>query len=215
MIVYWLLMLPAAAIAYLVGSMSTLVLASNFLFRYNLLRLGHGNDWLSNFRRVYGIKGALVLLLVEAIKDILPILIGSALLGIKGHGDAGRAFAGFCLVVGRLWPIYYDLKGSYAIMPMIFSAMFADTSLGIALVVLVIGTLWLTRYLPLAAMAGGLAMIAASFLIMENRLCIYLVVLTGLAVVIHSLPALKRISEGREIKYTLREDLTYKLDNHF
>ena len=151
MIIYWLLLLPTAVIAYLIGSMSTIVLASNFLFRYNLRRLGRGNDWLSNFRRVYGIKGALILLLVEAMKDVLPILIGSALLGIKGHGDVGRAFAGFCIVVGRLWPVYYDMKGSNAIMPMIFSAMFADTSLGVALAVLVIATLWLTRYLPLAA----------------------------------------------------------------
>ena len=215
MIIYWLLLLPTAVIAYLVGSMSTIVLASNFLFRYNLRRLGRGNDWLSNFRRVYGIKGALILLLVEAMKDVLPILIGSALLGIKGHGDVGRAFAGFCIVVGRLWPVYYDMKGSNAIMPMIFSAMFADTSLGVALAVLVIATLWLTRYLPLAALAGALALIAASFLIMENRLCIYLMVATGLAVLIRNLPAIKRISEGTEVKYTLREDLTYKLDNQF
>ena len=72
MIIYWLLMLPVATIAYLLGSMDTLVLSSNFIFRYNLRRLGHGNDWLSNFRRVYGIKGALILLLVEAIRTSSP-----------------------------------------------------------------------------------------------------------------------------------------------
>ena len=60
-----------------------------------------------------------------------------------------------------------------------------------------------------------MALIAASFLIMENRLCIYLMVATGLAVLIRNLPAIKRISEGTEVKYTLREDLTYKLDNQF
>ena len=54
MIVYWLLLLPTALIAYLLGSMSTLVLSSNFIFHYNLRRLGRGNDWLTNFRRVYG-----------------------------------------------------------------------------------------------------------------------------------------------------------------
>ena len=75
MIIYWLLLLPVAAISYLLGSMSTLVLASNFVFHTNLRRLGKGNNWLTNFRRVYGIKGALLLLLVELVKDIIPIII--------------------------------------------------------------------------------------------------------------------------------------------
>ena len=216
MIVYWLLLLPTAVIAYLLGSMSTMVLASNFIFRYNLRRLGRGNDWLANFRRVYGLKGALILLLVEAIKDIIPIIIGGVLLGIKGHAEVGRAFAGFCMVMGRLWPVYYRLKGSDAIMPMIITAMFEDTSLGITLAVIVIGVLLVTKYLSLSAMVSGLAMMAASFLILEDRLCILLVLFTGLAVVIRHIPALKRISEGRELKIDLRKiDLTYKFDNKF
>ena len=62
MIIYWLLLLPTAAVSYLLGSMSTLVLASNFVFHTNLRRLGRGNNWLTNFRRVYGVKGALLLL---------------------------------------------------------------------------------------------------------------------------------------------------------
>lgn len=216
MIVYWLLLLPTAAIAYLMGSMSTLVLASNFIFRYNLRRLGRGNDWLTNFRRVYGIKGALALLLVEAIKDIIPIIIGGVLLGIKGHAEVGRAFAGFCVVMGRLWPVYYRLRGSHAIMPLIVTALFADKSLGIVLVIVVIGVLFVTKYISLSAIASALVVMAAAFLILEDRLCILLLLFTGLAVLVHHLPALKRISEGAETKIDLAKiDLTYKFDNKF
>ena len=92
MIVYWLLLLPTALIAYLLGSMSTLVLSSNFIFHYNLRRLGRGNDWLTNFRRVYGLKGALALLLVEVIKDVIPIIIGGVLCRILCRD--GEAMAG-------------------------------------------------------------------------------------------------------------------------
>ena len=216
MIVYWLLLLPTAAIAYLLGSMSTLVLASNFIFRYNLRRLGKGNDWLTNFRRVYGIKGALVLLLVEVIKDIIPIIIGGVLLGIKGHAEVGRAFAGFCIVMGRLWPVYYRLRGSHAIMPLIVTALFADKSLGIVLVIVTLGVLFVTKYLSLSAIAGALVVMAAAFLILEDRLCILLLLFTGLAVLIRNLPALKRISEGQETRIDLGKiDLTYKFDNTF
>ena len=142
-------------------------------------------------------------------------MIGGVLLGIKGHADVGRAFAGFCIVMGRLWPVYYNLKGSSAIMPMIFTALFADMSLGITLALLVVAVVWLTRYLSLAAIMGALALMAASFLIMENRLCIYLMIITGAVVLIRHIPNVKKILNGQEIKYTLREDLTYKLDNKF
>ena len=47
MIVYWLLLLLTAAVAYVFGSMDSMVLASNFVFRQNLRRLGSGNRWIS------------------------------------------------------------------------------------------------------------------------------------------------------------------------
>ena len=107
MSIYWPLLLLTALVAYLFGSMDTMVLASNFVFHRNLLRLGNHNSWLSNFRRLFGIGGFFRLLAVELVKDLIPILIGSLLLGIRGHADVGRAFAGFVLVLGRLWPALY------------------------------------------------------------------------------------------------------------
>ena len=112
MIVYWVLLLTTALFAYLIGSLDTLVLASNFVFHRNLRRLGGSDVWLSNFYRIYGVKGFVKLLAVELIRDALPLLIGSLLLGIKGHADAGRAFAGFVLVLARLWPAIYGFRGS-------------------------------------------------------------------------------------------------------
>ena len=38
MIVYWVLLLTTALFAYLIGSLDTLVLASNFVFHRNLRR---------------------------------------------------------------------------------------------------------------------------------------------------------------------------------
>ena len=99
MSIYWLLLGLTAIVAYLFGSMDTMVLASNFVFHRNLLRLGDHSSWISSFRRLFGIKGFFKLLAVEAVKDIIPIIVGSLLLGIRGHADVGRVFAGFVLVL--------------------------------------------------------------------------------------------------------------------
>ena len=132
MIVYWILLLITAVVAYLVGSMDTMVLASNFVFHRNLLRLGDHNSWLSNFKRLYGIGGFFKLLAVELVKDLIPVAVGSLLLGLRGHADVGRVFAGFVLVLGRLWPALYRFKGSHAAIAMLVAGFCAGTSVGAA-----------------------------------------------------------------------------------
>ena len=64
MSIYWLLLGLTAIVAYLFGSMDTMVLASNFVFGRNLLRLGDHKSWLSNFYRLYGFGGFFKLLSV-------------------------------------------------------------------------------------------------------------------------------------------------------
>ena len=67
MIFYWIVLLIVAFVGYTTGSISTLRVASRFVFHKNLRRLGTGNIWISNFRRLYGWWGFGRLLLTEAI----------------------------------------------------------------------------------------------------------------------------------------------------
>lgn len=215
MIVYLLLLFPIAVFAYGIGSMDTLVLASNYIFRFNLLRLGKGNDWLSNFRRVYGIKGAIGLLIAEAVKDSLPIIIGGLLLGLKGHADAGRAFAGFCLVLGRCFPIFYRFKGSCAIMPLIFTALYSASSLGIVTAIAFIGCAVLIKYTTAATVIAALVCAVTSLLVVEDKLCILLIALACVCMIVRSIPDMRRMFKGAEEKLAVREDLGYKFDIKF
>ena len=215
MIIYWILLLVTAAIAYVMGSLSTLVLASNYIFHYNLNRFGRGNDWLSNFKRVYGVKGALELLLVEAIKDVIPIVIGGILLGIRGHADVGRAFAGFCLIMGRLRPAFFGVKGSTALMPLLFSAIFADTSLGIAVAVVFLGVLLVIKYVPVAVLVAALAAAVAPLLIVDSKIVMYLMAFSSAAIIIRQIPELAGVFRGRGEKITFKEDLSYKFESKF
>lgn len=215
MIVYWLLLLPTALVAYVFGSMDTMVLASNFVFRQNLRRLGQGNRWLSNFRRLYGIPGFIKLALVEVIKDLLPILIGGWLLGIKGHADVGRAFACFCLVLGRLYPVFYNFKGSHAGIALVVGAFTLNSSVGgAALVVLALVT-WFGRYLSLGAVAAAAVAMMVSVLVVDGDLVLRLLVFSAGLILFRHIPSLIRIVQGREFRFSLEEDITYKLDERF
>ena len=212
MSIYWLLLGITALFAYFFGSMDTMVLASNFVFHRNLKRLGDHSRWLSNFRRLFGISGFFKLLAVELVKDLIPILIGSLLLGIRGHADAGRAFAGFVLVLGRLWPAMYRFRGSHASVAMIVAASTAASSAGIAAAVVTAGVIALTRYLSLGTLAGMVVYVMVAVLAVDDSLLLRLALLAAGLVLVKHIPAIIRLFRGTEPRLSWKEDITYKLD---
>lgn len=212
MILYWILLILTAFIAYLFGCLDTMVLASNFVFRRNLKRLGNEATWFSNFRRIYGVGGFVRLLAIELVKDIIPILIGGLLLSIKGHAEVGRAFAGFCLVLGRLYPAIYVFRGGSAALAMVAAGCAANMSVGIAAAVIMLGVIFVTRYMSLGIFAGALVCIAVSVVMLDEALMLRLVLFSAGLVLIKHIPALVRILRKTEPRLSFAEDITYKLD---
>ena len=212
MSIYWLLLGLTAIVAYLFGSMDTMVLASNFVFHRNLRRLGDHTRFISNFRRLFGIGGFFKLLAVELVKDLVPILVGSLLLGIRGHADVGRAFAGFVLVLGRLFPVFYGFRGSHASVAMIVAAFMAGNSVGAAAMIVTAGVIALTRYLSLGTAAGGVVYMMVSVLAVDDSLLLRLALMTAGLVLLRHIPAMIRLVRRTEPRLSLKEDITYKLD---
>lgn len=212
MIVYWVLLLLIAFVAYLFGCLDTLVLASNFVFHRNLRRLGDSRVWLSNFYRLFGVAGFLKLAAVELVKDLVPILLGALLLGLRGHADVGRAFAGFVLVLGRLWPATNRFRGSHGIYPFLVAAIAVESSVGIAAALVALAVTALTRYASLGAFLAALSAAVVAVLMVDDALLLRLLLLTALLVILRHIPALIRIFRRREPKISFEKDITYKLD---
>ena len=215
MIVYWILLLITAFFAYNIGSISTMRVASRFVFRRNLRKLGTGSKWISNFKRLYGYLGFAKLLLVEVVKDLLPILLGGLLLGLKGHADAGRAFAGFCLLLGRLYPVFNRFKGGHGSVALVVAILCVDASAGAAAAVVMLAVIWFTRYISLGVVAGAVIAVITVILVVDSRLLMILCVLMAALAVIRHLPAMARLARGREEKLIFQDDITYKLDEKF
>lgn len=215
MILYWFLLLLIAVVAYALGSMSTMVIASNYVFRASLRRLGTGNLWLSNFRRIYGVWGWVRLLLVELVKDSLPILFGSLLLGFKGHADVGRAFAGMCVVLGRLYPLFYDFKGSHATLAFVVMGLWINPSVGIATAAVALAGVLLSRYITVGTLASVLFGVAVCALMVDGDLLRKLYFIAAALMLFKHIPAISRLVGGREERLSFKEDITYKLDRDF
>jgi len=215
MIVYFLLLTITAFFAYASASLSTQAIAGRYLFRRNLRRLGQGNTWVSNFWRLFKLSGAVKLTLLEIVKAALPILLGWLLLSLKGKGAAGMAFAGFCVVMGRLWPVFNRFRGCHACVALAVAGLFANPSVGIAAAVVCAGVVWFSRYLTLGAVAEALIVVVTSVLVVDDALVSRLLMAAAALVILRHIPLLLRLNQGKEERLSFREDLTYKLDQKF
>lgn len=215
MLLYFLLLSLTAFFAYTIGSLGTLRVAGRYVFHRNLGRLGRGNLFVSNFRRIFGIPGVIKLTLVEIVKDLLPILIGSLLLGLKGQAEVGRAFAGFCMLMGRLWPVFNRFSGCHGCVALAVAGALIEPSVGAAAAVVCAATVWFSRYVSLGAVLGAVILIITGVLMVDNPLIMPLLIGCAALVIVRHLPALLRIVRGAEERLSFQEDLTYKLDARF
>ena len=215
MIVYFLLLSVTAFLAYVIGSIGTMRLAGRFVFHRNLNRLGRGNVWISNFLRLYKWYGFVELALVEIVKDLIPILIGGLLLHIKGQDEIGRAFAGFVVVMARLWPVFNRFNGCHAGVALAVAGLTISPSVGIAAAAVCAVGIWFTRYLSLGTVLGAVIMIITSIFMVDNTISVALLIGAAALVILRHIPALLRISRGEEERLSFQKDLTYKLDEKF
>ncbi|KQB51888.1 glycerol-3-phosphate acyltransferase [Pseudomonas endophytica] len=100
---FWLL----AIIAYLLGSMSFAILLSRLTGNPDPRMSGSGNAGATNMLRLAGKKLAILTLLGDLCKGLLPVLLAYQL----GCSLQEQAWVGACAVVGHMYPLYFRFRG--------------------------------------------------------------------------------------------------------
>lgn len=100
---FWLL----AILAYLLGSLSFAILLSHLAGGPDPRASGSGNPGATNMLRVAGRRLAILTLLGDLLKGLLPVLTAQLL----GLGLQQQAWIGLAAVVGHLYPAYFRLRG--------------------------------------------------------------------------------------------------------
>ena len=83
-----------------------------------------------------------------------------------------------------------------------------------ALLAVVVGT-WLGKTYSMGAIAGAVAMIAVTVMVVDPRLILILTALIALLVLVRHIPAIRRMIRKEEEKISLEQDISYKFDEKF
>lgn len=101
-------LLFAAAIGYLLGSVSFGILTSRLLYKDDIRSHGSGNAGMTNALRTYGGKTAVLVFVGDFLKGSLAVWLG----GLVAQGDAmGGLLAALFVTVGHLFPIFFGFRG--------------------------------------------------------------------------------------------------------
>ena len=94
-------------LAYLLGSLSTAIIVCRIMGLPDPRQQGSGNPGATNVLRIGGKKAAILTLLGDCLKGLLPVLLAQ-LAGIGAIGVAATAVAAF---LGHLYPVFFGFQG--------------------------------------------------------------------------------------------------------
>lgn len=94
-------------VGYLLGSISFSYVFGKRLKKVDIRQHGSGNAGATNTLRVLGVGPAIAVLLLDALKGIVAVLLAFYL---AGEGLA-PALAGLAAIVGHNWPVFLRFKG--------------------------------------------------------------------------------------------------------
>lgn len=114
----------AAALAYLIGSVSFAIIVSRLGAQDDVRNYGSGNAGMTNILRNYGKKMAAFTAAGDFGKALVAVALGRMIFRMLGvpHFDGGY-IAGFFALLGHLFPVYFGFRGGKGVL----------TSLGVIL----------------------------------------------------------------------------------
>lgn len=105
----WYQILISIALAYLLGSFQTSYIFGKLVKKVDIRNYGSGNPGATNAIRVFGAKFGMVVLVIDALKGALSILIPRLLFGPMDV--AIELLVGIFAIVGHNYPFYMGFKG--------------------------------------------------------------------------------------------------------
>ncbi len=197
--VWPLVMWPLVAVgaSYLLGNVPFGLLVGKLFYKIDVRRYGSGNIGATNIFRTLGPGPALVVLIGDAGKGALAVLLG----WLAGRGSPEWMFlAGVAGIAGHNWPAVLGFKGGRGI----------ATSLGVIAtlmpqVTLIILGIWLivlafSRYVSLASISAAVALPVTLLFFPQPRIyALGSLILSAFALYRH-IPNMKRLMAGKEFK---------------
>jgi len=184
--------------AYLMGSLSSAIIVSKLLGLPDPRTQGSGNPGATNILRLGGKFPAIITLISDILKGLIPVLIAN-LANIHGFWLGVIALAA---VVGHVFPVFFNFKGGKGVATALGAFIALNIWIGIIAIAvwLIVTAIW--RYVSLASLIATWIATFYTVVTMENGLALPIIALAGLLTWRHW-SNIERLRVGKENKLKL------------
>jgi len=186
----------AIVIAYLIGSLSTAIIACKLTGLPDPRGQGSGNPGATNVLRFGGKKIAIIVLLGDMVKGLLPVLAVS-LMGASPLVIALTAAAAF---LGHLYPVFFDFKGGKGVATALGAILAISWLAGLTVLGVWLLVAFTLRYSSLAALCASITSPLIVWLYQPDiELLIMMIGMSALLVYRHQ-SNIQNLLQGKESK---------------
>ena len=201
-------LLAAVLPSYILGGVNGAIITSKMLYRKDIRDYGSGNPGLTNFYRVFGKGGVLLVVAIDVIKTAAPVLFGGW--AFKRAFDMpllGQTISGFFVMLGHCFPLLYRFKGGKGVMAAGVIFIVLDWRIAIISWGMFILITALTRYVSLGAIIGA-ALFPPMMLLFDvgGSAEIIIVALCAVLLIVRHQGNIKRLISGSESKFSFRSN---------
>jgi glycerol-3-phosphate acyltransferase PlsY len=190
----------AVLLAYLAGSLSFAVIVSRCLGLTDPRSYGSGNPGATNVLRS-GHKGAAVLtLLFDALKGMVPIWVAQHGVSAWALPAEAVAWVGLAAFLGHLWPVFFQFKGGKGVATAAGVLLALNPWLGLATLLTWLLVAVVFRYSSLAALVAAVSAPCYQWLLGGLGTTTGVVVLMGALLVWRHQANIKKLLQGTESK---------------
>ncbi len=210
----------AAAIGYFLGSLNFSIIVVKLMKGKDIRTVGSKNAGLTNTYRCFGPACAGITLAGDLCKGILAVSLSQLFASLLKAGFAPDNdvkyigfIAGFCAIIGHVFPIYYGFKGGKGVLVGVAAFLIIEPRVFLALILIFAAILALSKYVSLASvMSAAYAPIAVFLmaLIVDHagfgRSLLYTILcipMTAMVIYMHR-TNIERLKEGSESKFSFK-----------
>ena len=192
---------------YLLGSLNFGIIISKAFYKDDIRNHGSKSAGMTNMKRIYGTKAAVLTLVGDMLKTAVAVFIGALLLGdhVQGYTIPGTYLGGFASILGHVFPLYYKFKGGKGIASAAMMILCTDWFVFVILFTMFVCIVAWTKFISL-----GSIMCIMIYPLILNRMTgigfhIIIAVIIMLLIVFLHRANMRRLLNGTESKFSFKK----------